>query len=528
MRVDTGTPSSIFWHNRAIVKGTTTVSLVGDALSPEEEESRPLPVLVLAWSAEEPWRVGEVAFAGALGQPYVLGRGDDGAPDRMRFFRQRPQRMTEAPPLEGRALSRRQLLVKRFASGLEVERVGRCQLFVNGALVERAAVTPGDVVFLKGQLVLYCTERPPKLPAARYFPEASWGAFGEPDALGMLGESPAMCKLRDQIAVGAKSGAHVLLRGDSGTGKELAARAIHQLSERGSRTLVSRNAATFPSGLIDAELFGNVKNYPNPGTPERPGLIGQAHGGTLFLDEIGELPQDMQAHLLRVLDEGGEYQRLGEATPRRSDLRLIGATNRPPEMLKHDLLARLAVRIELAPLRDRREDIPLLVRYLIVRAATKNAEIGGRFVTIAGGKTNVRIDGAVIDALLRRRFATNVRELDALLLQAMGASPADVVVVTDSIAIPTIDAVEISRRYGTQQSAPHPPSPQPTIPRHVAGSGGIPRTGPEPTAEQIRASVERENGNVRRAAEALGLPSRYALYRLMRKHGIDPKGDAGG
>jgi len=495
------------------VKGTTTVSLAGEPLVPEGDAARDAPVLVLAWSAEEPDRAGEVAFSGQLGQAMVLGRGDDGGADRMRFVRQRPQRIEERGPLVGRALSRRQLLVKRFAGGLEVEQAGRCPLFVNGAAVDRAAVTQGDVVWLRGQLVLYCAERPAKLPAARYFPDDSWGSFGEPDKLGILGESPAAWKLRDQIAFAAKSGAHVLLRGDSGSGKELAARAIHHLSPRTSRALVSRNAATFPSGLIDAELFGNVKNYPNPGMPERPGLVGQANGSTLFLDEIGELPTDMQAHLLRVLDEGGEYQKLGEATPRRSDLRLIGATNRPSTSLKHDLLARLSVRIELPPLAERREDIPLLVRHLVLRAAERSPEVAARFVVRREGRAEPRIDAALVDALLRRRFATNVRELDALLWQAMGAAGSDVIGLTDAIASETLDAqsADLARRQGTGVDSGQPRAPT-----------------REPTADEIRASVHREKGNVRRAAEALGLPSRYALYRLMKKHGIDPKGEAGG
>src|SRR6185295_7811651 len=124
---------------------------------------------------------------------------------------------------------------------------------------------------------------------------------------------------------------------------------------------------------------GNVKNYPNPGMQERPGLIGQAHGGTLFLDEVGELLPELSAHLLRVLDEGGEYQRLGEATPRRADVRLVGATNRETALLKHDFLARLAVRIDLPPFEARREDIPLLARHLLERAADKSPEIAARF-----------------------------------------------------------------------------------------------------------------------------------------------------
>ena len=138
-----------------------------------------------------------------------------------------------------------------------------------------------------------------------------------------------------------------LLLGESGTGKELAARAVHQLSQRGRQQFVARNAATLPAGLIDAELFGNAKNYPNPGMPERRGLIGEADGGSLFLDEIGELPVELQAHLLRVLDGDGEYQRLGEGVARRSNFRLIAATNRDPSTLKHDLAARFTARIEL-------------------------------------------------------------------------------------------------------------------------------------------------------------------------------------
>jgi transcriptional regulator with AAA-type ATPase domain len=477
---------------------STTISVAGEPLSPDGEERGDTPALVIAWSAEEPGRVGEVAFAGRLGEALVLGRGDDGEPDRLRFFRQRPQTLLEAGPLDGQAISRRQLVLRRFAAGIEVEQVGRCALLVNGAPVERAAVTVGDTVLLRGQLLLYCCARPKKVPAARYFPEGAWGPFGEPDALGMLGESPAMWRLRDRLAFAAKSGSHVLLRGESGTGKELAARAIHQLSARAGKPMVSRNAATFPSGLIDAELFGNVKNYPNPGMPDRPGLIGQAHGGTLFLDEIGELPQEMQAHLLRVLDESGEYQRLGEASARKSDLRLVGATNRPPESLKHDLLARLTVRVELDSLASRCEDIPLLVRHLVLRAATRSPEVGARFVTEVKGRPEARVDAALVGALLRRTFATNVRELDALLWNAMGESHSDTIALT-------------------AEAAASPPAP--------GREAGVARAAAarEPTVDEIRACVKRENGNVKKAAAALGLPSRYALYRLMTKHGIDAK-----
>jgi two-component system nitrogen regulation response regulator GlnG/two-component system response regulator HydG len=476
------------------VKGATTVSVASDPLLPEEDDSREVPALVIAWSAEEPGRVGEVAFTGPLSASLVFGRGDDGAPDRMRFFRQRPQKLEATGPIEGSAISRRQLVVRAFAAGVEVERVGRCPLWVNGIAAEKAFLTPGDTALLKGPMLLYCTRRMRKLTPLRYFPEDAWAPFGETDALGMLGESSAMWRLRDQIAFAAKSASHVLLRGDSGTGKELAARAIHRLSTRVGKPIVARNAATFPTGLIDAELFGNAKNYPNAGMPERPGLIGQASGGTLFLDEIGELPREMQAHLLRVLDAGGEYQRLGEATPRQSDLRLIGATNRAASSLKHDLLARLAVRIEMPPLDARREDIPLLVRHLVLQTAKQSPAIGARFVGLAQRRPEPRVDARLIDAMLRRRYVGNVRELDSLLLAAMEASPSDVVAFVERDVV-----VQPESRPSL---APLPPSP-------------------EPTADAIRACIEREGGNVRRAADALGLQSRYVLYRLMRKHGIE-------
>src|SRR5581483_3361135 len=136
------------------------------------------------------------------------------------------------------------------------------------------------------------------------------------------------------------------------------ARAVHDSSTRADKPLVARNAATFPEGLVDAELFGHARNYPNAGMPERPGILGQAAGGTVFLDEISELPVALQTHLLRVLDRG-EYQRLGDSASRVADVRFIAATNRP-EGLRPDLAARFKLRIPLPTLAQRAEDIPLI------------------------------------------------------------------------------------------------------------------------------------------------------------------------
>src|SRR5205807_1302663 len=125
-----------------------------------------------------------------------------------------------------------------------------------------------------------------------------------------------------------------------GCGKELVAQGIHALSSRRARKIVSRNAATFPDTLVDAELFGNAPNYPNQGMPERAGLIGEADGSTLFLDELGELPEALQTRLLRVLDSG-EYQRLGDSRRRSASFRFVAATHRSLEKLREDVAARL-------------------------------------------------------------------------------------------------------------------------------------------------------------------------------------------
>ena len=467
------------------LKDAKTISVAGAALAIEEQAETASLALVIAWCADEPARLGEVALFTPRGAAQTLGRGDGDGEARVRFFRQRPRRLEPTEPLVGLALSRKQLTVKAAVGSLAVERVGRCALAVNGVATEKATVVPGDTILLRGQLLLFCTRRVPSIPQAVYFLEKSYGAFGEPDAAGILGEAPGMWQMRERIAFAANASKHVLIHGESGTGKELAARAVPALSARASKPFVSRNAATLPSGLIDAELFGNAKNYPNAGMPERAGLVGQADGGTLFLDEIAEVPVEQQAHLLRVLDSDGEYQRLGEATTRRSDLVLVGATNRDVRALKHDVAARLTLRLELPPLDERREDIPLLVRHLLLLAAKKSPQIGERFVEeTAGGRLEPRVNPALVELLLVHDYETHIRELDALLWRAMAGSPGNTVLLTDEL-----------RQEGRARDA-------------------------EPTAAELRAALKNA-GSVQSAARALGLKSRYALYRLMKKHGIE-------
>jgi len=474
--------------------------------------------LVIAWCRDAPERLGEVTFFDP--GPQILGRGgtplEDADRARVCFSRQRPDEMVRGRSLKSQRISREQLELEPVDERrrLRVKSIGRCPLLVNGRAASSAEVGPGDTLQLQNELVLLVEARPRGLLAASSLKYPAF-PFGEADAFGIVGESPAVWRLREALRLAASIEEHALVRGESGTGKELAVRAIHGLSARASRPLVARNAATVPEGLVDAELFGNIKNYPNPGVPERTGLIGEADGSTLFLDEIGELPQHVQAHLLRVLDAGGEYQRLGDAKARRADLRLIAATNRPLEALKHDLAARLTLRVELPPLAARRSDIPLILAHLLAEIAAQNAELAQRFFdSSADGRRVARLDPNLVEALARHAYTAHTRELRSLLWCALTESPGDRLELTPSLT-----------RALARDTQPPPTrlSPMPTVALERDGS-----TGTEPpralyetaTREQIEASLAKHGGNVANAAQELGFKNRYVLYRLMKKLNI--------
>ncbi|WP_437588825.1 sigma 54-interacting transcriptional regulator [Sorangium sp. So ce1000] len=485
----------------------STLDLGSSQTAAPERSQGDTTALMIAWAASEPHRIGELAFFESEGGAQILGRGgprDGSGVERTVFVRQRPGCVERTADLTGPGLSREQLRIRPEGSRLRIERIGKCAMEVRGERVDRCVVEPGDTLLLKGQLLLFCTRRPRKLAPLTSAKLADAPVFGAPDSHGIVGECPAVWRLRDRIAWMATADEHTLLLGGSGSGKELAARAVHALSARARGPFIARNAATIPASLIDAELFGNVKGYPNPGMPERPGLIGAANGGTLFLDEIGELPEGLQANLLRVLDEGGEYHCLGAAAAKRSHFRLIGATNRDPAALKHDVGARLVLRLEVPGLDERRDDIPFLARHLLRRAAAKSPDAVRRFLAARGdGDPEPAVGATLIDHLMRRRYATNLRELDALLWRAMSTSQGS----------------EIEWSEGSPPVAAPPPAAidEPDSP---AGASEPPPDVPDPSAERVRASLEEHRGNVTRAAQSLGLSSRYVLYRLMRKYGL--------
>ncbi len=494
---------------RTQVNDIDEMTLVTDTLGPDVTAG-PLAssdlALAIAWSVDEPGRVAEVALvpSGSPGPTICIGRGGASADADVpgaSFLQQRPGGSVQTGTLQDRRISRRQLLVQaRGPDALHVRNVGRRPMVVDGEPASESVVSPGSLVEVKGHLLLYVTRRPRQLERTN-FPPGLFPGFGQEDGCGIVGESPTVWTLRDHAVFAATHGQHVLVRGESGTGKELVARAIHALSARSERPLVSRNAATFPSTLVDAELYGNAKGFPNPGMPERPGLIGTADGSTLFLDEIGELPTEIQSHLLRVLDQGGEYQRLGESRVRRSDFQMVLATNRGPADLRLDLLARLRLQIEIPPLGHRREDIPLLARCIARRMIVSNEELCTRF---ADGAMQPRLGIELVAALLCSSLPDNVRGIERILWISARSSADHTLELTDEVR-----SEMSTRREGDSWSA------EDTEPMETASDQG---RSPDPTA--VEAALERHGWIQSRAWQELGFTSRYQLRRFMAKHDI--------
>src|SRR6266481_3678672 len=222
----------------------------------------------------------------------------------------------------------------------------------------------------------------------------------------IIGESPALKKVLEQIQTVAPTDSTILILGETGTGKELIARAIHNLSTRRERTLVKVNCAAIPTGLLESELFGHEKGAFTGAIAQRVGRFELAHRGTLFLDEVGDIPPELQPKLLRVLQEQ-EFERLGSGRTIRVDVRLVAATNVDlaqkvaENQFRSDLYYRLNVfPITIPPLRERREDIPLLARYF----AQKHARRTKKPIDSIAAKT--------MTALTEYHWPGNVRELE--------------------------------------------------------------------------------------------------------------------
>lgn len=235
----------------------------------------------------------------------------------------------------------------------------------------------------------------------------------EHDFEDIIGDSPSLRHVLKQIATVAPIDSTVLIHGETGTGKELVARAIHDRSTRKQRTFVKLNCAAIPAGLLESELFGHEKGAFTGAITQKIGRFELAHQGTIFLDEVGEIPPELQAKLLRVLQEQ-EFERLGSARTIRVDIRVIAATNRDlisaveEKQFRSDLYYRLNVfPIEVPPLRQRKEDIPLLVRHFVDRLSRR---MNKRFENIAA---------TTMTALHQYNWPGNIRELANVIERAM-------------------------------------------------------------------------------------------------------------
>jgi formate hydrogenlyase transcriptional activator len=233
----------------------------------------------------------------------------------------------------------------------------------------------------------------------------------------IVGDSPAIRRALAQVELVAPAGTTVLILGETGTGKEVIARAVHNLSPRKERTFVKVNCAAIPSGLLEAELFGHERGAFTGAISQKIGRFELADRGTLFLDEIGDIPLELQPKLLRVLQEQ-EFERLGSNRTQRVDVRVVAATNRDLSRLvadrefRSDLYYRLNVfPIQIPPLRERREDVPLLVRYFVQNFSRRL------------NKTVEYVPADAMDALVNYGWPGNIRELENLIERAVLLSP---------------------------------------------------------------------------------------------------------
>ena len=307
----------------------------------------------------------------------------------------------------------------------------------------------------------------------------------------LLGGSVVMQDVRSQIALAARAPFPVLIRGESGCGKELAARAIHALGPRRHRRCAAINCAALPDELIESELFGHVRGAFTGASADRAGLFDDADGGTLFLDEVGELGGRAQAKLLRVLQDG-EVRRVGENHARRVDVRVIAATNVSLEdavrrgTFRADLFYRLdVVRVRMPSLRERREDIPTLARHFWQECT---ARVGSR----------ARLEGRALDALVRYDWPGNVRQLQNTLAAL-------------AVRVPG------RGRVGVEDLPPEV--------RRQDGAGAVVRTGLDAARREfevtfVRDALTRAGGRPSSAARDLGV-TRQGLSKLVRRLGLD-------
>lgn len=319
---------------------------------------------------------------------------------------------------------------------------------------------------------------------------------------GIVGHSKGLLHVLNQAARVSQRDATILVQGETGTGKELVARAIHQNSRRKNQPFVSINCGAIPRDLVESELFGYVKGAFTGAVANKTGRIESADGGTLFLDEVGELPLDAQVKLLRVLQEG-ELTKLGAVSSMRVDIRVIAATHRTLSamvedgMFREDLYYRLAVvPLTIPPLRERKEDIPELIETLFQRAKDRH------------GMENARLSPVVHQKLISYRWPGNVRQLENVIERLLVLSSSDVITVED---LPE----ELSAPRGNAAAFLWPDLPEDGISLEAI------------ERDLISRALDKFGGNQTQTARYLDISRRTLIYR-MDKHGLSVAGSGGG
>ncbi len=328
-----------------------------------------------------------------------------------------------------------------------------------------------------------------------------------------LGTAPSFRAALDLARAVAGAAVPVLLRGETGTGKEVLARAIHGWSPRARGPFVAFNCAAVPAHLIESELFGHVRGAFTGATGARRGLFAQASGGTLLLDEIGEMPLDMQAKLLRVLQEG-EVRPVGADRAEPVDVRVLSATHRDlAEMVaegrfRADLMYRInAITVTLPPLRERPGDVRLLAHHLLGRVAAR------------AGRETPGLSAQALAALEAYPFPGNVRELENELLRAVALTPPGHPVRPEAFS-PAVAREAVGGESAPGVEEPGAP-PHPSGPGHAEPPQPVTLKAAVEAAERaaVRAALQRADGNVSRAARELGL-TRPGLYKVMARLGV--------
>jgi DNA-binding NtrC family response regulator len=334
---------------------------------------------------------------------------------------------------------------------------------------------------------------------------------GEFDFGNIIGDSATLREVLEKVEQVAPTNSTVLLRGETGTGKELVAHAIHINSPREEKPFVRVNCAALAPGVLESELFGHEKGSFTGALARRPGRFELADGGTLFLDEVGDLPMEVQIKLLRTLQER-EFERVGGAETIKVDVRLVSATNRNLEAMiedgefRKDLYYRLNVfPIHLPPLRDRLDDLTPLVAHFIAKFSRQM------------GVTAAPASSEALSKLREYNWPGNVRELENIVERAM---------ILAKGAPLNASHLDFGRRVSTPPGAlPAPPAshgtgPQPAVPPVTEDGKSLAERLLDSERKEIIAAVEKSRGNIASAARTLGI-NRSTLYYRLRKHGLE-------